>query len=219
MVLSYFDESLSAASAAQNDERAAMFGMMRHFVLTLTGGSRAIGRFDPLELADGDLKQLQDGRHTAGLWTHYATRTAIVFGDSPGALRASRAHDRPASYRATVLLKWAHAMALSHALRGADPIAREALLAELAPMVDWLERRMQIVPANTVYLVQQLRAMRAWADGDVSTAAREFQAAIDSATRHPRPGHRALACELAGELFAAIGAVQAADAYLQARAG
>ncbi|MET0209021.1 MAG: AAA family ATPase, partial [Burkholderiaceae bacterium] len=213
----HFEAALRAAHSMKNRERAAMFNLMRHFARTLTGETRNRGRFDASELPDGDIARLDAAPHTAGLAAGFAARSALFFGDWAGALAASRAHDPPASRKPLALFKWVHAMALSHALReAATPDARAALLGELAPLVDWLAERARLVPANTVYLLQELRAMRAWADGDIATASAEFQAAIDSTRRHGRPGHHAFAHELAGALFASIGASQAAELHLQA---
>ncbi len=214
-VMAYFDEALLAAAQARTPDRAAVFRVMRQYVLTLSGASQAPGRFDLAELPRSDVELLGANPNTAAMCAVYAARTAVVFGDWPAALQAMRAQDTPVGQRPFAMFKWIHAMSLSHALREASADARAPIVAELTPLVDWIAERAALVPANTLYLLQMLQAMRAWADGEPAVAVARFQAAIDSAQRYGRPGHFAHANELAGELFMSIGATQAGQAHLQ----
>jgi signal transduction histidine kinase/CheY-like chemotaxis protein len=215
-VTAYAEQAQQACEAAHNRTEAALYRVMGHYAHTLTGRVRTPGRFDPAELDPADLERLEAAKYAAGAWTGYAMRTAVVFDDWPGAHAALRAIEPPISQRPTPIFKWAHAMVLAHALREAPAAEQAALRAEMAPLIDWLEQRAAAVPANALYLVQSLHAACAWAEGDVGRAAGGFQAAIDSARRFGRPGQHALANDLAGRFFQAIGATQAADTYFSA---
>ena len=114
------------------------------------------------------------------------------------------------------LQHYLHALALCQTLRETAQERREALRAELSPIVGWIERRALDAPAMFRAWGDVLAAMQAWADGHLASALRAFEAGIAGALRNGRPYHHALACELAAQCYAAEGAFGAASHYLAA---
>ncbi len=214
-VLACCDQALASSTATRSIGRPSLYRVIRHAVRTLAGMTRVVGRHDESELPAVDLNILAGSVFTAHVASGYDAITAVMFCDWDAALAFCRAVDPPASSRPARLFKWSHAMALAHALRTAPSEAHEAIRRELDPLTAWLEQRAALSAPNALDLLLMVQAMVAWADGGVARASALFQQAIDTALRHGRPGHHALACELAGRFFAALGATEAADAYFR----
>ncbi len=204
---------------------AGGIGVLHRFVHRLLGPPRSPGRWDEATEAD-DGEGSEPGPDIAGdpiaraLTSVYRAYAAALFGDWAGALQLCRAGAPGAPMLAGTytfaLGRWIHAMAIGQALRGGLPCERDALSAELEPLVQWLERRAADAPANFGHWCELLRAQQDWARGRFGEAATHFEAAIDGAQRHRRTGHQALACEMAAAFHAAQGLSRAAAAYRSA---
>ncbi|HSW03771.1 ATP-binding protein [Aquabacterium sp.] len=195
----------------------------RRFVDCLRDTARAPGTWpesdpaDPADAADAADAVVAANPLMQALTAVYRAYAAALFGDWPAALQLGR-DGAPVVALLTgtymfALGRWIHALALGHALRDSLACERDALQAELEPLAAWLERRAADAPANFAHCWELLCAVRAWAAGDPGAAAPRFEAALDSAQRHHRPGHYALACELAAAFHAAQGVRRAASAY------
>jgi signal transduction histidine kinase/CheY-like chemotaxis protein/predicted Ser/Thr protein kinase len=195
---------------------SAGIGVMRRLVRRLRGAA-AVEDDEP-ETTDEPLDAANPV--LGALDAVYRAYEAALFGDWPRVLQIGREAAALAPVLAGsymhALGRWLHALALAHALRGSLVCEREPLEAELEPLLRWLERRAADAPANFGHMAALARALQHWAQGDHGAAATRFEAAIDGAQRHQRPGHHALACELAAAFYAASRLERAAGAYLGA---
>jgi signal transduction histidine kinase/DNA-binding response OmpR family regulator len=195
-----------------------MFGVARtvgQFVRSLRGETAALGSFDD---PGYDEAAVLAGLNTNSYehWTLVNQRAfaAALCDDWAGALHYSRLGSGQTRIGGTVLQSWVHAMALCQAIRAAAANERAALKIELAPVETWFGRRAADSPSNYGHMYALVVALHAWADGDIASASRSFQSAIDDARRNHRPHHQALACELAGRMYSELRADHAADSYL-----
>ncbi|MEF7613899.1 response regulator [Aquincola sp. MAHUQ-54] len=210
------DQGLEVCRRTQSRMTIGVPLAMRQVVRCLRGETHAVG-----SLATDDF----DGDHgvqpptdtlAQAIFLAYRCLCAALFGDWGRALDECRGYplrEGVTSLYADALLRWAYAMALAQALRGAAPAERPALRAELAPLAAWIEGRGADVPENFLHMDQAVKALQAWAEGDTGTAATRFEAAIDTALRHGHVLHHAFACELAGDFCAEQGLQRGADAY------
>jgi PAS domain S-box-containing protein len=217
------EATLALQVAQRFGDRGSADGVIvvRQFVRCLQGATHAPGRWDDADGARaGPGQPLAANPMVRALTSVYRAYAAAVFGDWAGALELCRAGapDAPILTGAYpfALGRWIHALALGEALRGALPCERDTLSAELEPLVRWLERRAADAPANFGHCCELLRAQREWAQGRFGPAAAHFEAAIDSAQRHRRTGHHALACEMAAAFHDSQGLARAATAYRSA---
>ncbi|GHC99838.1 hypothetical protein GCM10007320_56750 [Pseudorhodoferax aquiterrae] len=109
-----------------------------------------------------------------------------------------------------VLHHWLGGLALGRAMACGLTVPADAP-AELQARACWFDARAAEAPDNFAHMAQLLRAVQAWALGDVAQAVRGFEAAIDGAAH--RPWHQAVACELAAACSQAQGLARAAGLY------
>jgi PAS domain S-box-containing protein len=186
----------------------------RRFIECLRDTTRPVGTWGDAGEPDAQVAANPIVRAFTAVYRAYA---AALFGDWGAALQ----HGRDAAPVAGALTgsymfalgRWIHALALGQALRGSLACEREALQAELEPLAAWIEKRAADAPANFAHCWELLRAVHAWANGDAGLAATCFEAALDGSHHHRRPGHHALACELACAFHASQGVKRAAAAY------
>jgi signal transduction histidine kinase/CheY-like chemotaxis protein/GGDEF domain-containing protein len=182
----------------------------RQFAFCMAGQTRIPGRFDPVEVG------LTEQATQAYLATWQALASAL-FGDWDFALDQAREAvgylDSVAGHYVSYLQRWVHALAICRRLLSAEGKVRGALRFELQPLLAWLRRRSLESPTNFGHTDDLVRAMHAWAGGDLSEAATAFESSIERSLLHQRPYHHALACELAGEFHAAHGAARGGAAY------
>jgi signal transduction histidine kinase/DNA-binding response OmpR family regulator/HPt (histidine-containing phosphotransfer) domain-containing protein len=145
----------------------------------------------------------------------YAIVAAALRADWPQALalgqQALQMRMLPNTYF-FALRQWLRALALCQALLRGDALQREATLAEIAEVAQWLDERAADAPTNFAHMALLVRAMGAWVAQDFPQAVRQFEAAIDAAPH--RPWHHAMACELAAQFYRAAQPTRAADIYL-----
>ncbi len=137
--------------------------------------------------------------------------TALLFRDSAALDRHARAAfdlvDRVAGAYPIMLAHLTHGMAVAMRLQaesaesaetgGHEAGDRERLLAELDACRAWMTARGATVPVNFGHLAILLDAERAWATGDLWTAAAAFDSAMTDVQQRPRAWQRALISERA----------------------
>ncbi len=192
---------------------------MRQFARCLLGRTRTPASWDDGEFNEAAYRDATTANPLAReLLTIYQTYAAALFGEWDLALRLTRSRD-PGMVHAVAgayfhaLGQWLHALALGHAMQAGLPSEREALEAEFEPLAAWIERRAADAPANFGHMRDLLRGLQHWAHGRHGPAATCFEAALDGAQKSQRPGHYALACELAAAFHASQGLARAARAY------
>ena len=141
---------------------------------------------------------------------HLSRAIAAAILDDPASLR----HHTAAAMQALPFALGNYVTAVARLLRGlalaahARTVAageRPALLAELDELIGWLAARAENAPMNFLHMLRLLEAERAWAAGDVGTAALAFEAARDEVAARQRPWHRALISECAARFNFAQG--------------
>jgi signal transduction histidine kinase len=96
-------------------------------------------------------------------------------------------------------------LALTRRIRDSRNGERDALLSELDDVTGWLAARTADAPMNFLHLLRLVEAERAWAVGDLRTAALGFDAALRAVAQHQRPWHQALITEHAARFHLANG--------------
>jgi predicted ATPase/signal transduction histidine kinase len=137
---------------------------------------------------------------------------AAIFGDpaelSRQAGAAMRLLPTTMGYSVSILVRPLYGLGLATRARLVDGDERDAVLAELDDVLEWLRGRAADGPDNFVHLLRLIEAERAWAIGDFRAAALAFDAARRDAARHRRPWHRALITQRAGRFYLAHGLEQ-----------
>jgi signal transduction histidine kinase/tetratricopeptide (TPR) repeat protein len=202
-----------------NEHTAQWFDSYRGVAAVLTGerpadAGGAVGWIPPDVNPD----------NPAAVFFAHVTRAvlAAVFGDAP-----ELAHHSAAAIPLLPVARGLYPGATARLVRGlacaeqartADPVQRNALLAELDEISDWLAARATDAPANFLHLLRLLEAERAWTTGDFEAAATAFDAARGEVARQQRPWHRALITEHAARFALAHGMDQAgSDLLAEAR--
>jgi diguanylate cyclase (GGDEF)-like protein/PAS domain S-box-containing protein len=175
---------------------------LRQFARAMRGETTAPGSF-----TDADFDEDRFLAEKAGIpvgMAHYHTQLAVaalIFRDGPTLQRHAPAAvalvDRVPGAYCAALAHLAHAMAMALRLREPGVGDHFGLLGELDVSRDWLAERARDAPANFGHLSRLVEAERAWATGDLWTAAAAFDAAMSDVQRLSRPWHRALITERA----------------------
>ncbi len=192
--------------------------VFRQFVRCLLGQTLSPGEWDDHDYSVNEHRRAMAANpFSQAVMTVYRAYGAALFGDWAEALQYCRegATNAPCLTGGYMfaLGRWVHALALSMALKNSLTCERDALRAEQEPLVTWLERRAVDAPANFGHWCELLHATHAWEQGRHAEAAASFEASLDAAQRGHRPGHHALACELAASFYTSQGLNRAADAY------
>ncbi|MBL7498912.1 diguanylate cyclase [Frankia sp. CNm7] len=108
------------------------------------------------------------------------------------------------------------AVAVAWQARTGRADGRDAALAELDELVDWLSERAADAPVNFQHLLRLVEAERAWAVGHFRQAACGFDLALREAATRGRPWHRALIAERAARFYLAHGMTLAGNSLLAA---
>jgi signal transduction histidine kinase len=137
---------------------------------------------------------------------------AAIFGDpvelSRQAGAAMRLLPTIMGYSVSILVRPLYGLGLAIQARSADVEERDAMLAELDEVLEWLRARAAECPDNFVHLLRLIEAERAWAGGDFRAAGLAYDAARRDAARQRRPWHRALITQRAGRFYLAHGLEQ-----------
>ncbi|MEJ2578649.1 MAG: AAA family ATPase [Kineosporiaceae bacterium] len=145
--------------------------------------------------------------HLAGLGSNWTAAANLhvcsallgaVFGDPDRLFRHSAEAVALVPYmeatQATAQTRLWRALGLIWRLPSTDPAERDALRAELDPLLDWVSERAEESPANFGHVRDLLAAELAQVRGDAA-AARHYESAVLRATAAGAPGHAALAAE------------------------
>ncbi len=225
---------------AKNGQRTGHYSawrlafVCRQFARCLRGETAGPGLLEGDDFDVGEYAAAIKGNQLGhGYFLVYRCIASGLFGDWDAALpqaREGRAQIENLGLYPVILRNWFHGLALCHALRGmasgsaqeaggtdADR-QRQALQAELAPLITWFHEHAAQLPETFGHMAELLDAMVAWTNGEHGHAMSVFDASIRSSLAHGRPWHHALACELAGSFCDAQQFTLAADAYFAAAA-
>jgi signal transduction histidine kinase/predicted ATPase/CheY-like chemotaxis protein/predicted Ser/Thr protein kinase len=189
----------------------------RQFARCLLGRTHTPTSWDDDEFNEAAYREADAANPVAReLLAIYKIYAAVLFGDWDLALQMDR--DRAMVQVTTgtyvhVQGQWLHALVIGHAMHAGLSSERDALETEFEPLAVWFERRAADAPVNFGHMSDLLRGLQHWAHRRHGPAASCFEAALDGAQKHHRPGHYALACELAAEFNASQGLTRAARAY------
>lgn len=199
------EAALAFARRTGNGYAASAYVNYRQFARTLCGLTAAPVRFDDAGFDEAAHTAALAANPTAAVNYHvHKALAAALFGDiATLAQQAALAMPLRGYVQAT------QAMALTHVLhtyallaqaRQAEGGERAALLAQAAPLLDWLGRRSAEMPANFAHLLQWLQAEEAAARGDAVAALRGFDLALLKLQGRQRPWQQALIAERAALL-------------------
>lgn len=195
------DAALAFARRTGNGYAGASYDIYRRFARTLRGTTAAPGHFDE---AGFDAAALAANPTAAASYHVHKALAAALFGEiATLAGHAALALPLCGYVQATqvmVLIQVLHTYALLAQARRAEAGARAALLAQAAPLLEWLGRRSAEMPANFAHLLQWLQAEQAAARGDAIAALRGFDLAMLKLQGRQRPWQQALITERAALL-------------------
>ena len=181
--------------------------------------TRAWGSFGDEEFdEDAHLASLGGNNQPVAFFHVYRALSAALFGNTPDLIRHATAAKgvlgHIVGFYPTALAHLLQGLALAERIRGADPVERPGLLAELDVCLMWLNARAADAPGNFGHLATLLTAERAWVNGDLALAAQSFDAARRDVRNRRRPWHQALITERAAEFNLALGLEQSASDLL-----
>jgi diguanylate cyclase (GGDEF)-like protein/PAS domain S-box-containing protein len=197
--LAELEAGLVLATRTGNTSVVGSLTTLRQLARAMRGETHEPGGFEDGEFDDA--AYLAATADVPVAQAHYhAERTlaALVFADDAVLDRhAAIAMDlapRTAGAYTDLAARLGHAVSAARRLReGADD--RDELLAGIDASREWLAARAADVPVNFGHLVRLLDGERAWAVGDLWTAAVAFDAALSEVERRPRPWQHALILE------------------------
>ncbi|WP_035740602.1 diguanylate cyclase [Parafrankia elaeagni] len=209
------DEALAFAARTGNGHAEATFRSFRRMVLVLRG--------EPVEPAGDEAAELNvlaaDPFSLANLRVARALTAAVLDHPADAARHAAAVMPCVAAIGSNYSLAVARvllALTLAARARTAGPGQRDALLAELDELIEWLASRAADAPDNFLHLLRMVEAERAWAVGDFHEAAYTFDVALRETPARTRPWHRALALERAARFYLAHAMEEAGHTLLRA---
>ena len=199
------EAALAFARRTGNGYAASAYVNYRQFARTLCGLTAAPVRFDDAGFDEAEHTAALAANPTAAANYHvHKALAAALFGDiatlAQQAALAMSLRSYVQATQGTALTHVLHTYALLAQARQAEDGARAPLLAQAAPLLDWLGRRSAEMPANFAHLLQWLQAEEAAARGDAVAALRGFDLALLKLQGRQRPWHQALITERAALL-------------------
>jgi signal transduction histidine kinase len=188
----------------------ATFAAARQLLRALRGETTGAGAFDDAEFSES--RHLADNASTPMAMVGYHIMRALaaaIFGDAPALSAHARAGVSLMTRQSFYTTAWAHwmlALGLAWELQESPPGSKTPhadKLVELERSLGWLGHRAVDAPANFRHIYLHLLAERAWAAGEIATAAACFDNALNAAEGAARPWHRALITERAGRFHRA----------------
>ena len=200
-VVAEMDAGLAFARRTGNEHAGLLVDSYRWLASVLSGENATAAREpilgeehdQPIALANAHMTRaiaaaifgdpVRLDRHTAAVMPLLKTSAGAYFNAASRTLRA-------------LALAW-------RAQSVTDDDQRITLVAEVDELTRWLAGRAADAPDNFVHLVRLLEAERAWAVGDVRSAALTFDAARRAVSDRRRPWHSALITERTARFFLA----------------
>ncbi|MEU7907078.1 AAA family ATPase [Actinoplanes sp. NPDC049118] len=213
--------ALAFATRTGNPYAALTFAGYQRLLSVLRGRTSGPGAFAGPDFDEAAYLADVAGNRLAAATYHVNRGIAAAIFDDVDALdtHSAAAMADPQAIRGcyvSALARLLRCLSLARRLRaaGGDP----GLAGELTAARQWLARRAADAPGNYRHLLHLVDAERAWAQGDLAGAARDFDAGLHEVAG--RPWHRALLAERAGRLQLEQGLVHAGRGLLtEARDG
>ena len=198
------EAALAFTSRTGNEHAAAAYVVFRQLVRALRGDTSRPGSFTDDSFDEAEHLGTLAANPMAAAYVHiYRALSAAVMGD-PIAL----AEHGPAAVLHAPYIVGFYPVALAHVLNGlshahgartttgSEP-ARAAHLSDLDVSLTWLQARSSESPDNFAHLATWVAAERAWAVGDLWSAAGLYDDARRQVAQQRRPWHQALITERA----------------------
>jgi diguanylate cyclase (GGDEF)-like protein len=216
------EAGLAFAARNSNEDYVERFLPRLQLLRALRGETLSPGAFDDASFNEAAFQMSLIGRTTSAV-AYHAQRaiSAALFGDedqwTEHASSAMQNVDVMMGQYTSAIVRVLHGVALGITARRLPVDERHTLLEQMDTALAWLTQRATDAPMNFLHLQRWLEAERAWATGNVWTTGLAFDAAMDEASMHARPWHRALITERAARFQLDTG-LEAGGRELMARA-